>query len=116
MQGVSIIATYAQAVSCGGDAEAVEPAGLAAPVAGWFAAWAEAGAAAPQLWAPAAAVLLRHLPGVLGACTHADGAWQPGDPAVPCNTLCTGFLGAADAVMLACSALAGALQARLPGL
>ncbi len=106
--------TRAQAASCGGDAEAAAPAWLAAPAAPWFAAWAEAAAAAPQLWAPAVAALLAHLAGAAGA----GAARQPGDPAQPCNNPYSGdagFLCAADATMLACSALAGALQARPPG-
>jgi hypothetical protein len=51
----------------------------------------------------------------VGAGAGAGAAQQPGDPARPCNTPCcgdAGFLCAADAIMLACSALAGALQAR----
>lgn len=155
----------AQAAARGWNAELDEPAWVAPENGAWFAAWAEAAAAAPQLWAPAAAALLAHLAAALGiegiaggvsacggaqsgplgaaagaACiagvlegTSVPGA-QGGVLAAACGAGCDAgdaeglvlhsagfagglaaggwFLGAADAVMCTCAALATVLQVR----
>lgn len=58
-------------MAVGDDADLARPAWLPREAEAWFGAWAEAAAAAPQLWAPAAVNLLAHLAAALGADAHA---------------------------------------------
>ena len=115
-------------MAAGDDADLARPAWLPRTAEAWFGAWAEAAAAAPQLWAPAAVNLLAHLATALGADARAGhspdefgrlsagssvadavaGCRQYTYPAMDeSSTAGIGdwFLGAADASMLACAAL-----------
>ena len=61
------------------DADLALPAWLSREAEAWFGAWAEAAAAAPQLWAPAAVNLLAHLAAALSADACARNSPAP-DP------------------------------------
>ena len=62
-------------MALGDDADLAKPAWLPREAEAWFSAWAEAAAAAPQLWAPAAVNLLAHLAAALGAEAHAGNSF-----------------------------------------
>ena len=120
-------------MAVGEDADLALPAWLPREAEAWFGAWAEAAAAAPQLWAPAAVNLLAHLAAALGANARTGhspdefGRLSPGSSVANAVASCRRytypatdesstasmgdwFLGAADAAMLACAALPKMLQ------